>query len=173
MLNRSIDPVIPQRFPFPYSMMLLIHAGKTATCQSKLIKTCKYFFIKDPIIVVNEAYIRKHTVHIFGGVNVDNDMERYVQPDNMNCKLWITSEIIFLEHVQNWSLLLSKIHQYDKVSLQISAQTLSYSNLKLFAKKGTCKELYMETCNIPDLNGLQVSIEKIVELFPMAESYRL
>ena len=57
MVSRSIYPVKSQQFSFPSPLMSHIYINRTAILHSKLIKSCKYFFAKEPIIVVKSARI--------------------------------------------------------------------------------------------------------------------
>ena len=56
MASRSIYPVSPQNFPFHAPMMSHIYANRSHILHTKLNESCKYSFVKNHIIVVDEVY---------------------------------------------------------------------------------------------------------------------
>ena len=163
---------IPQNFPFCYSLMSHINAGRTATIQAKLIQTCKYCFVKNPIVVVDDAsFFNENVVEL-------EYKKKWIKFDPkampIKLKLWITTVLEFSQ-VQNWQLCLSKIYQFEKVRLVFCKLTILISDLKIFAEKsnGNLSQLVLVETNVIESDGSEVSIDEITKVFPGAEKYHL
>ena len=66
MAPHFIGDVITQHYPFRGPMMSYIKADRTAIAPSKLIQTCKEFFVKNPIFVIDYmiCYKTKLDLHL-------------------------------------------------------------------------------------------------------------
>ena len=175
MTSRSIHPVTPQRFLFLYPLMSYIQVNSTPLLHSKkLIRTCKYFFVKKPVIVVKEAFVEDNGTKLHGGIYTSKGKnEKVVQIEKMNCQLWIVESLYFYEQVQSCYLFLQKIYRFEVWRLELCDQKMKNSDLVTLAKKGTCQQLRLFDCNVTDLDNLPVPVEHIIELFPFANNYVL
>ena len=61
MAGYSLYPIKNQLFPFSYLMMSHIRLQCPAGTHSKLMETCKFFFTKNPVIVVKEVNFYEDT----------------------------------------------------------------------------------------------------------------
>ena len=50
---------------------------------------------------------------------------------------------------------------------------ITYSDMKIRAKKGICRKLFLHNCDITDSDGMQVPIDQIFKLYPGLERYQL
>ena len=93
----SIFPVLPQKFSFLAPLMSYIYTQRTSTLHSKLIQSCKYFFAKDPIVVVKNLEVDLGWICIY-----DNSYEtkKYFDLEKMKCKLWINSTIFMVTKIE-------------------------------------------------------------------------
>ena len=88
MVVRSIYPVSSQQFSFSCPIFSYILANQTAIVQSKLIQTCKYFFIKNSILVVDECGCNETNVWL---TIKQNGKKCSLNLQELSYKIWITS----------------------------------------------------------------------------------
>ena len=163
MAERFIYPFKNQLFPFPTFIISYIPFQCSVLAQSKLILTCKYFFAKNPVVVVNNAEFIKRTIKFH-----DENAQLQINPEKLKCKIWIIRSLTIWE-CQDWSSWLSKIYKYNSyVSIHYSKMT--YSELKHLAKKGSSHDFAFGDNEISD--G-PIDMVKVLELFPGAQAYDL
>ena len=94
MAANFMYPVSPQKFPFLAPLMSYIIILRTATLHSKLIQSCKYYYAKNPVIVVRYIYFRNKEIFL-KGEEWANNKTLYVDVNKIFCKFWIVSSIYF------------------------------------------------------------------------------
>ena len=120
-----------QTLPFCYSMKSYIDVHRTAALHAKLIQTCKYFYAKNPIVVVDKVTYNE----VFSKLEYKTE-KVYIIPKKFPYKLWITEKLLIgPSEVLIWPLFLSLIYQYDNIKLVIQNQSILLLNLKLMANK--------------------------------------
>ena len=173
MSLHSIYPVLPQRFPFLAPLMSFIYAQRTATLHSKLIQSCKYFFVKDPIMVINCVIFQAKKVGL-DEVECNRPKKSInLAPNKLPCKLWVCKKLYMVDSKS--FLYLDLLYRLENVELRLYPYHYchKFSNLIELARKGNCKKLNISGYNVIDSDDLQVPIEYIFELFPGAESYEM
>uniref|UniRef100_A0A914P8Y9 Uncharacterized protein n=1 Tax=Panagrolaimus davidi TaxID=227884 RepID=A0A914P8Y9_9BILA len=147
-----------QNFSMPDSVVFFVAKNpKTAVLYLKMVKTCKYFFIKNSILVI-------HRLYTYGGkwkVNAKPlDLTKYT------CKYWIADEIyasargfvdknIFLPIVP-------KLYRCDVKSLFLYSQIISYNDLSLLIS--SAERIRFIDVNVRDAESTDVPIEDIVAI---------
>uniref|UniRef100_A0A914PD76 DUF3822 family protein n=1 Tax=Panagrolaimus davidi TaxID=227884 RepID=A0A914PD76_9BILA len=116
-----------QNFSMPDSIIFYIAKNpKTAALYLKMVKTCKYFFVKNQIIVID------HLQTSYGKWMVK---EKPLDLTKYNCKYWITDEICVSasESVDKNILLpiIPKLYQCDVKRLYLFSQVVSFNDLSL------------------------------------------
>uniref|UniRef100_A0A914PZM8 Uncharacterized protein n=1 Tax=Panagrolaimus davidi TaxID=227884 RepID=A0A914PZM8_9BILA len=115
-----------QNFSMPDSVFYIATNPKTPTFYLKMVKTCKYFFVKNPIIVIPDLYAR-------GGKWCSDHFPLTLT--KYNSKYWITEEIYGSanEFVDKniFSPIIPEIYQCDVKRLFLSDQIISYHDLSL------------------------------------------
>uniref|UniRef100_A0AC35GVW2 Uncharacterized protein n=1 Tax=Panagrolaimus sp. PS1159 TaxID=55785 RepID=A0AC35GVW2_9BILA len=114
-----------QNFSMPNSIIFYIAKNpKTAELYLKMVKTCKYLFVKNPIIIIPNLETG------------DGEWRSGKIPLNLtkyNCKYWITDKIkaSAYEFVDKniFSSIIPKLYQCDVKCLFLSDQIISYDDL--------------------------------------------
>ena len=116
MASHSINPVLTQKFPFYDSMMSYINSYSTPGAHSKLIETCKEFFAKKPVVVVETIDFRNDEI------TISNDRKyAKIEVVKLSCKLWIKNSFNVFS---NWNLWLSNIYRYENCHIFMIYSTL-------------------------------------------------
>uniref|UniRef100_A0A914QBT1 Uncharacterized protein n=1 Tax=Panagrolaimus davidi TaxID=227884 RepID=A0A914QBT1_9BILA len=116
-----------QNFSMPDSIIFYVAKNpNTAALYLKMVKSCKYFFVKNPIIIIKN-------LHADGGEwrsdNLPLNLTKY------NCKYWITDEIKAsaseLINRNIFSSIIPKLYQCDVKYISVSDQIISFNDLSL------------------------------------------
>uniref|UniRef100_A0A914P5M5 Uncharacterized protein n=1 Tax=Panagrolaimus davidi TaxID=227884 RepID=A0A914P5M5_9BILA len=116
-----------QNFSMPDSVIFYVAKNpKTAELYLKMVKTCKYFFIKNPIIIFDslDNYPGKWRVN-----------EKPLDLTKYNCQYWITDKInasayVFVDK-NIFSPIIPKLYRCDAKSLFLYFQVVSFIELSL------------------------------------------
>uniref|UniRef100_A0AC35FMP9 Uncharacterized protein n=1 Tax=Panagrolaimus sp. PS1159 TaxID=55785 RepID=A0AC35FMP9_9BILA len=116
-----------QNFSMPDSVIFyVVKNPKTAELYLKMVKTCKYFFVKQPIIIVPNLRAGNGKWRCGEG---PLNLIKYI------CKYWITGEIYATasEFVDKniFSPVIPKLYRCDVKCLSLSDQIISYHDLSL------------------------------------------
>uniref|UniRef100_A0A914PZ47 Uncharacterized protein n=1 Tax=Panagrolaimus davidi TaxID=227884 RepID=A0A914PZ47_9BILA len=114
-----------QLFSFPDSIMFYILKNPTTSkLYKKMIQTCKYFFIKNPIIVSpNSPYSLYLDKHCIGKTRF------YLS--QLVCKYWITENFNFLFY---YTSILTKLYKCDAKKVTLNNEVISFNDLPMFTK---------------------------------------
>uniref|UniRef100_A0A914QAQ4 Uncharacterized protein n=1 Tax=Panagrolaimus davidi TaxID=227884 RepID=A0A914QAQ4_9BILA len=128
---------------------------RTTKLYQKMIQTCKYFFIKNPIIVSsNFPYSLDFDKRCIGKTGLDFSQ--------LICKYWITENFKFTS-------ILPKLYKCDAIKVTISDQIISFNVLSIFTK--TAEDIIFNKVTIKDSDGSIVSLEKIFKAFFNAKKF--
>uniref|UniRef100_A0A914QUP1 Uncharacterized protein n=1 Tax=Panagrolaimus davidi TaxID=227884 RepID=A0A914QUP1_9BILA len=131
-----------QNFSMPDSVIFYIAKNpKNAELYLKMVKTCKYFFIKNEIIVVNrlDDFLGKWRVN-----EKPHDFTKY------NCKYWITNEITVSARGLGFSPIIPKLYRCDVKRLRLSFQVVSFTDLSILissAEKICLNNVVVKKCD--------------------------
>uniref|UniRef100_A0AC34G2K4 Uncharacterized protein n=1 Tax=Panagrolaimus sp. ES5 TaxID=591445 RepID=A0AC34G2K4_9BILA len=165
----------PQLFSIPDSVIYYITKNPaTLKLYKSIVKTCKYFFAKNPILIIpllqawhnsgNEKDKKQEWKISFNENSVDFDKISAA-------KLWITDGIEVQNEIENRSdpffssTILPKIYQCDITSFEINNQNLSFKDF-CFITSNVGQIPHLEGLTIKYDNGKVVPLEKILEVFP-------
>ena len=161
MASRSIYPVSSQTFPFHAPLMSQIYVNRSSTLHMKLIQSCKYFFVKNPIVAVHQVNFYQNFCSLS---NYQENINTNFTKNNV--KVWITCNLFFDSYLYKWPRFLSAIFKTDYVFLQLYQQTLKLSDLKEVADKGIYRSVSFRHFSIMDSENAEVPIDQILQLFP-------
>uniref|UniRef100_A0AC34FQX8 Uncharacterized protein n=1 Tax=Panagrolaimus sp. ES5 TaxID=591445 RepID=A0AC34FQX8_9BILA len=152
-----------QEFSLPDSSMHYIAMNPTnAKLYEKLIQSCKFFFVKNPILVLSNLYYdsRRWIASNDGGW-------KFMTLGNVTSKIWIT-EYVDLNPVnaedKSVTSIFPKLYQCDATMLNITNLNIYYDDLMFFGT--TVDSLDLCQVTVKYKNGKNMAFEKIVELFP-------
>uniref|UniRef100_A0A914QTZ3 Uncharacterized protein n=1 Tax=Panagrolaimus davidi TaxID=227884 RepID=A0A914QTZ3_9BILA len=150
----------------PDSVMFYIAKNpKTAELYLKMVKTCKYFFIKNEIIVI----VRLE--HFRGKWSVK---EKPLDLTKYNCKYWITDNIIasaskFVDK-NILSPIIPKLYKCAAKSLCLFSQVVSFTDLSLLIS--SAEEIYLYDVIVKKCDSV-IPIEDIVAIAINAKSVEI
>uniref|UniRef100_A0A914NYP3 Uncharacterized protein n=1 Tax=Panagrolaimus davidi TaxID=227884 RepID=A0A914NYP3_9BILA len=151
-----------QNFSMPDSVIFYI--AKNPKTAKLYLKTCKYFFVKNPIIIINRLE------HFHGKWRVK---EKPLDLTKYSCKYWITDEIYDFgnEFVDKniLSPIIPKLYQCDVRHLSLSDQIISFSDLSLLISSAEEIDLYDVIVKLAD--GSDVPVDDIVAIAINAKSF--
>uniref|UniRef100_A0A914QGA8 Uncharacterized protein n=1 Tax=Panagrolaimus davidi TaxID=227884 RepID=A0A914QGA8_9BILA len=158
-----------QNFSMPNSIIFYIAKNpKTAGFYLKMVKTCKYFFIKNKIIIIQNLDAGDGE---WRSGNVALNFTKY------NCKYWITDKIkasgLGFVGKNIFSPIIPRLYQCDVKCLFLSDQIISYNDLSLlissaerigfidvFAKYADSSDVQLEDIVAIAIKAYEISVIK-------------
>uniref|UniRef100_A0A914Z2W4 Uncharacterized protein n=1 Tax=Panagrolaimus superbus TaxID=310955 RepID=A0A914Z2W4_9BILA len=136
---------------------------KNAKVYQKMIKRCKYFFVKNPILVLS------HLSHSQNGWSTwVNETWKSIDINKISAKLWITGLLhVSPANVSNDSVvssIISKIYQCDFKRLSLDNQVISLNEFIFLCL--SAKYLTLERVTVKNNDGTVVAFENIIERLP-------
>uniref|UniRef100_A0A914QV82 Uncharacterized protein n=1 Tax=Panagrolaimus davidi TaxID=227884 RepID=A0A914QV82_9BILA len=162
-----------QNFSLPNNIIYYISKNpKSAKLYQKMIQTCKYFFIKNPIIVIdsrlafceNQWLIKRKPYDI----------------SNVTCKFWITDDLSIASNSLKInedmnknvvSSIIPKVYKCASKYLTLFNQNIFFHDLYFLIK--SAEEIYFSDVCVKNDDGSNVAIEKIIEIAVKAKSFTL
>uniref|UniRef100_A0A914P520 Uncharacterized protein n=1 Tax=Panagrolaimus davidi TaxID=227884 RepID=A0A914P520_9BILA len=161
-----------QNFALPDSIMFYMAKNpRSSKVYQKIVKSCKYFFIKNPILVI-------HQLNCNSIYQVHESVNR-----TKLCFIGITSKIWISQNFQNFvsdfvldilpyePLHFISFYQSDAKRYQLIGQRVSAINFfQSFASK--CEEILLCNSTIKNDNGSILSIQAIISALPKLKIFR-
>uniref|UniRef100_A0AC34FGB0 Uncharacterized protein n=1 Tax=Panagrolaimus sp. ES5 TaxID=591445 RepID=A0AC34FGB0_9BILA len=136
----------------------------SAEVYQKLIQSCKYFFVKNLILVLRVMYYKSN-----GWETFINGEWKDIDLSNISSKLWITDRFFVYPNNDNHiaSPIVPKIYQCNAKKLILYDQILSYDEFMVLAPAVEHLDFIRVTVKYGD--GSIVPFEKLVEQLPKAK----
>uniref|UniRef100_A0AC34FUI9 Uncharacterized protein n=1 Tax=Panagrolaimus sp. ES5 TaxID=591445 RepID=A0AC34FUI9_9BILA len=154
-------PYHRQQWSLPDSIMHYIAKNpSTSKCYQKMVQNCKYFYIKNPIIIVSFMYEKNDKWQIKLG-----DESREIS-NNITSKLWIAKMFVCYNSVkQNFvTSVIPKIYRCDAYRIKLKNQIIAFNDhvfISLAAKRIIYRDIVVKNDD-----GSDVAFEKLVETLP-------
>uniref|UniRef100_A0A914PH50 Uncharacterized protein n=1 Tax=Panagrolaimus davidi TaxID=227884 RepID=A0A914PH50_9BILA len=143
-----------QNFSIPDSIIFYIAKNpKTPALYLKMVKTCKYVFIKNEIIVVNRLD------DILGKWRVNENPHDFTK---YSCKYWITDEITVSSGRLGFLPIIQKFYQCDVKDLFIYSQVISFNDLSLLIS--SAEKICLNNVIVKHANSSDVPLEDIIAI---------
>uniref|UniRef100_A0A914PWR4 Uncharacterized protein n=1 Tax=Panagrolaimus davidi TaxID=227884 RepID=A0A914PWR4_9BILA len=159
-------PYRPQKWPFKYSLINYITMNPSnSKAWQKLIQTCKFFFAKNPVLVIEKLssiFGREWRASL-------NGFEKDVNFASIHSKFWVTDQ--FFSFYFSVSSVISYLYQVHAKTLKISKQTILYNDYLFISSKVEDIDLYQVTVKKED--GTIVPLEELVEVLPKIKEIKL
>uniref|UniRef100_A0A914QT93 Uncharacterized protein n=1 Tax=Panagrolaimus davidi TaxID=227884 RepID=A0A914QT93_9BILA len=158
-----------QNFSLPDSILHHIAKNpKTWKLYQKMIRTCKYFFVKNPILVIRCLSHNK-------GDEWSAD-QLLIDLNKLKCKFWVTEEISVFPVVEDYnqnvlSSIIPKLYKCDVIFLNLTGQTISYCDLSFVISDA--EKINFEDVTLKDENGEILPLEKLIEASIKAQRIRI
>uniref|UniRef100_A0AC34FH10 Uncharacterized protein n=1 Tax=Panagrolaimus sp. ES5 TaxID=591445 RepID=A0AC34FH10_9BILA len=150
-----------QSFSLPDSIMHYMAMNpKNAEVYQKLVKSCKYFFVKNPILVLSDLRYDSN-----GWETLMNNGWKDIVTNNISSKLWITDTFDVSPDLENEndiaSSIIPKIYQCNVKELSLWDQIISYDEFMVLAS--AVEDLNFDEGTVKYDDGTVVPLEKLVE----------
>uniref|UniRef100_A0A914RBE2 DUF38 domain-containing protein n=1 Tax=Panagrolaimus davidi TaxID=227884 RepID=A0A914RBE2_9BILA len=153
-------PYHRQNWSLPDSIIYYITKNpSTAKLFQKLVQMCKYFFIKNPIIIIKQFYNReKRELQA-----ILEKIEKRIILSNISYKFWVTAG-----EIEPTSKIISSIipHLYkiDVKQIRVCRQTFSFNDFVCFSKN--VENIDLNHIILKKENVSNIPLEKLVEALP-------
>uniref|UniRef100_A0A914QCW1 Uncharacterized protein n=1 Tax=Panagrolaimus davidi TaxID=227884 RepID=A0A914QCW1_9BILA len=154
-----------QNFSIPNNIIYYILKNpKSAKLYQKMIQTCKYFFIKNPIIVIDSRLY-------FYGENQWKVERKLYDITKVTCKFWITGDLCIAPKYLNINKnmnknivfsIIPKLYKCAPKYLFIYNQNIFFQDLSFFISSAENID-FTDAC-VKNDDGSNVSVETIVEI---------
>uniref|UniRef100_A0AC34F7R1 Uncharacterized protein n=1 Tax=Panagrolaimus sp. ES5 TaxID=591445 RepID=A0AC34F7R1_9BILA len=153
-------PYRRQEWSLPDSIMYYMAMNpKSAEIYRKLVKSCKYFYIKNPIVVVESLIYAKEKWQISYG-------KETVDMSNVTPKLWITNDLNVSHYASvNPNLvspIIQNIYKCDARLVFLRDQVISFDDFCFLASN--IEEFYSYNFIVKDENGSSLAFEKLFQI---------
>uniref|UniRef100_A0A914P944 Uncharacterized protein n=1 Tax=Panagrolaimus davidi TaxID=227884 RepID=A0A914P944_9BILA len=173
-------PSIQQNWSLPNSMIFYIAKNPSSSkVYQKLVQTCKFFFEKNPIIIIENLDTCEDSTkyHISQNQNdrvecLENKFECCIKIDlnKLSTKIWITQGLFIRKHIENSiATIVQKNFRFEILSLGVDDNDIVFDDLKVLDSFAKSVLLYQNS--IKYKNGTTVMFDKILELFPSNIKY--
>uniref|UniRef100_A0A914QY05 Uncharacterized protein n=1 Tax=Panagrolaimus davidi TaxID=227884 RepID=A0A914QY05_9BILA len=149
--NEFFSTLCSQIFSLPKPIIYYISKNpSTSKVYQKMIRTCKYFFFQNPILIVKY-------------ISLDTFSDTY---PNYSSKLWITDNFsVFLPYQNDFEAFLPKIFKCNAKTLTLNFLSLNFEDFKMLSNSAVSIDLSHSTI-IKYKNGKDVELEKLIEVCP-------
>uniref|UniRef100_A0A914Q997 Uncharacterized protein n=1 Tax=Panagrolaimus davidi TaxID=227884 RepID=A0A914Q997_9BILA len=159
-----------QNWPLPDSIIFYIAKNpSSAKLFQKLVQSCKFFFIKNSIIIIDRSY-NHGFFYDRGNKELEAVLEKIQICENFSCKFWISGDVI-----GPTSKIISSIIPYiyivDVKKIHVYGQTVSYNDFLCFAEY--IKNLTSINSNFKNENDSNIPLEQLVEALPNLKGFFL
>uniref|UniRef100_A0A914Q7T8 Uncharacterized protein n=1 Tax=Panagrolaimus davidi TaxID=227884 RepID=A0A914Q7T8_9BILA len=166
-------PSIQQNWLLPES--IIFYAAKnpsSAAVYFKLIQSCKYFFERNPILIVTKFDTCPDNVNCYICQNsykdcIENKRKCCIKIDmkKLSSKLWITLDLCLQYGTQNFtSLLCSKLYHSEIYCLGIRDKIIQFDDFKVLTTSANA--VFSWKCSIIYSDGKIVMLDKILKCLP-------
>ena len=163
-----------QRFSLPENLVFYIAKNPPSPeLYHKLIRCCKYFWIKNPIITLEDLCLDTDDNHWETYEINGFEEDQKFKIETLNKKLWICEDLSVGDEQNPFlaSSLIPKIYRCDLNDLTLSYQRLTFGEFKKFISSGSLEELCFYETSVKNGDGTIVPIEKLTELLPKLQRF--
>uniref|UniRef100_A0A914Y674 Uncharacterized protein n=1 Tax=Panagrolaimus superbus TaxID=310955 RepID=A0A914Y674_9BILA len=165
------NPCQLQAFSLPSNLIYYISKNPlffSVKVYQKLIQTCKYFYLKKRIIVINKLESSQNPF-IWEAYEKLNGKE-YIKLDirNLSFDLWLIGELNVCRQIPAGfvNLLLQKVVKCDITSIYLYNYMLNFNEFLVLTESKKIKHLALEEIIVRDNDGKVVPYEDILQRVP-------
>uniref|UniRef100_A0A914PKJ8 Uncharacterized protein n=1 Tax=Panagrolaimus davidi TaxID=227884 RepID=A0A914PKJ8_9BILA len=157
-------PSIQQNWLLPDSMIFYIAKNPSSSkVYQKLVQTCKFFFEKNPIIIIPYLYRCKNSTK---WCISQNGYNRLIKIDlyTISTKIWITHNLFINKHIENCiATIVQKNFRFEILRLCVYDNDIIFDDLKVLAS--SAKRVSLRNNSIKYKNGTIVMLDEILRCF--------
>uniref|UniRef100_A0AC34G6Y7 Uncharacterized protein n=1 Tax=Panagrolaimus sp. ES5 TaxID=591445 RepID=A0AC34G6Y7_9BILA len=154
-----------QNFSLPDSIMFYVSQNPTSSkVYEKMIQSCKYFFVKNPILVYSIFYLKYENEWFTFFKRKPADFK------NLSCKIWITDGLSVYDRSLSTdktfiSSIVPKVYQSDIKKFCLQNQSISFNDFIFLTSK--CETItFLDGISVKNEDCSIVPLEKLVEVLP-------
>ena len=156
------------RQPFSFPEALVFYMAKnppSPEVYQKLIRCCKFFWLKNPIITFNYLERYYDDNWITRKINGFRKCQK-LEIENLNENFWIHGRLSVCDDRNQLmaSSIIPKIYRCDLFYLCLSYQTLSFDEFKVFTSSRSLEAVTLNGTTVENDDGTLVPMEKLIEL---------
>ena len=162
--------VFHQQFSLPWNLVFYMAKNPPSPeVYNKLIRCCKYFWLKNPIITL-DSLCRSYDEENWETYKINGFYGRQkliIEIENLNDNLWIYYGLsVYDQNQLQASSIIPKIYRCDIDDLSLSHQNVSFNEFKKFTSSRSFEILYLYKTTVKTDDGTIVPIEKLIEVLP-------
>uniref|UniRef100_A0A914R2I7 Uncharacterized protein n=1 Tax=Panagrolaimus davidi TaxID=227884 RepID=A0A914R2I7_9BILA len=165
-------PSMKQNWSFKESLIYYIAMKPpTSKVYQRLIQLCKYFFEKNPILIVTRLRDSKEDGDVKSRICFYEDLECYkkkreccfkIDIAKLSAKIWITRLLFIINHLKDYfALLCSKLYRCENIEIGIFDTIVMFEDFKFMVS--SAKDVALHNTSIEYNNGTIVMFDKILE----------
>uniref|UniRef100_A0A914PG25 Uncharacterized protein n=1 Tax=Panagrolaimus davidi TaxID=227884 RepID=A0A914PG25_9BILA len=153
-----------QNFSLPDSIIFYIAKNhKTWKLYQKMVKTCKYFFVENPILVIEKplSYFDSQWTIKKTPYNTNQTMSKLWIADN----LYVSPKYSISAETKNQNIVTSiipKVYRCDAFIIKLLKQVISYRDLPLLTS--SAEWIFFHQVVVKHEDGSNVEVQKIVKI---------
>uniref|UniRef100_A0A914YKC4 Uncharacterized protein n=1 Tax=Panagrolaimus superbus TaxID=310955 RepID=A0A914YKC4_9BILA len=159
--NYTFSSPFQQFFPFPYFIMnYLLKNPKSPDTLLKLYKSCKYFYLKQQILIVSGEFIP-------GDNGTSLTYKAELKKDISKLKkvhIWLNNDMMLRNSLSRFNF--SQIYRSTIKYLCLHEMTLQMNEFKLLVAENCVEKTILYKSDVKDANAQNVSIDVILQLLP-------
>ena len=162
-----------QQFSLPEALTFYIARHPfSVELYNKLIKCCKYFWLKNPVITFDELVDCRNLNWRTRRLN-GFPQEGQFKMTNVNARIWIYENLSIFDNQNKFmaKFLIPKIYRCNLNRLNLSYQSISFDEFKVFTSSSVIDSLSLNKTIVKDKNGTIIPIETLVELLPSLQKF--
>uniref|UniRef100_A0AC34FFV6 DUF38 domain-containing protein n=1 Tax=Panagrolaimus sp. ES5 TaxID=591445 RepID=A0AC34FFV6_9BILA len=143
----------------------------SAKAYQNLVQSCKYFFVKNPILVIDELFVKQKKEVRFNNALWLDDLS------HVSSKIWITKKLensVYPKYPTTLKLMSSiipQLYQVDAQTLFLRNQIISFDEFLSLSSK--VQHIVLNIAIVQDKEGSIVPLEKLVQFLPDAKVIEL
>jgi hypothetical protein len=167
---KTFENPVNQTFDFPSTIMHYIWQEMTSDIYVKLLKTCKYFYLKERISVIRIACITTRDYHLSSDDSSFSKSTFFPLPHLH--KIWFTNSLSVYSDDSFSSDLLSKtckkIYKCTVTELCLMTQTITENEFNILVSPEFLLSIALIETSIMKSNGDKLNCEEIMQKIPKA-----
>uniref|UniRef100_A0AC34FYV7 Uncharacterized protein n=1 Tax=Panagrolaimus sp. ES5 TaxID=591445 RepID=A0AC34FYV7_9BILA len=150
-------PSLMQNFPFPNTLIYYISMNPSSPkAYNKMIQSCKYFFEKNPILVISRITEKRTCPNERCSITRDNTFNI----NKTTSKFWLTEKLLLVEASPEFiTSLCPKLYRCNIKKILIHKTTINFDDFKFLASSAETVYLFRSRLNYSD--GSAVLFETI------------
>ena len=163
-----------QAFNLPYGMMTFVtQKNANHVVYSKLITTCKHFFAKNPLLMVEDVFYSQCSLDynmLFKNKGISLSLESLQASKS---KLWITQQITFLRSQVKIaaSNIVKKLYRFDGSQLWICGQELTLQEYMVLTLSKNLSYVNLFQSTFLNDDGTFASVKSLVDPIQNVERF--